>query len=91
MAPPSRAQLWLMPWMVPRSDARNHGCIARVVMGKVPLAPSPVTKRSPNNDANPPPKPISRVAADQNGTSVEITRRGPNRSASQPDGICPTT
>jgi hypothetical protein len=87
-APPSRAQLCVMPCAKPRSRAGSHQVNARVAVGNAPPSPMPTSTRQTTSDSTLQDRPVRMVAAAQSKLSAARTRRGPNRSDAHPPAIC---
>src|SRR4029453_4514196 len=87
-APPSLAQLCVMPCAKPRSRAGNHQVNARVAVGKAPPSPRPASTRQTTSDSTLQDAPVRMVAAAHSELSTARTRRGPNRSDAHPPAIC---
>ena len=87
MAAPSRLALWEMPCTMARSRRGNQSCMERVAVGNAPASPMPVRKRKKAKEDSPVAVPSNATVTDQKPNNAVNTRRGPNRSPSQPPGI----
>src|SRR5579864_3616470 len=87
-APPSLAQLCVMPWAKPRSRGGSHQVNARVAVGNAPPSPMPTSTRQTTSDSTLHDRPVRIVAAAHSELSAVRTQRGPNRSDAQPPAIC---
>src|SRR5262249_44974966 len=87
-APPSRAQLCVMPCAKPRSRTGSHQVNARLAAGKAPPSPMPTSTPQTTRDPMPQERPGTVVAAAHNELRGARTRRGPNRSDAHPPATC---
>ena len=82
---------------VPRSAVGNHADTMRLLPGNDGASARPSRKRRKNREAtameagSTPTKPCRSVKTDQMSTLRTYTRFEPNRSRSQPPGICART
>ena len=88
IAPPRRAKLWVMPCAKPRSRTGSQKVKARVAVGNAPPSPAPTSSRKTTSDATLHDNPVMIVADAHSRLKIASTRRGPNRSDSQPPTIC---
>src|SRR5215813_12771533 len=86
-AAPRRAPECVMPCAKPLSPAGSQNESARVAVGNAPASPIPKKNRTTYIDHLPRANEVAAVKADHQKTNIASTRRGPNRSPSQPPGI----
>src|SRR5215472_6645506 len=87
-APPNLEPEKRIPLARPRSPKGSQLQIARAPPGYAPATLTPNNNRIVTSDARFQAAPVSAVIALHSVTTAAITSRGPNRSASQPEGIC---
>ena len=88
IAPPRRAKLCVMPCAKPRSRTGSQNVKARVAVGNAPPSPAPTRRRNTTSEATLHDNPVMIVADAHKRLKTASTRRGPNRSDSQPPTIC---
>jgi hypothetical protein len=86
---PIRPPIATNPLARARPTVPNHEPTNRVIAGYAPASANPHAIRTITKAANPCTHPVIAVHTDHNTTYVTNIRRGPNRSAIQPAGICP--